>query len=382
MPFRDRFPYFQHSDTIYLDNAMTTQNPASVIDAVTTTLEKAANVHRGSYSMAEQRTEAFETARAQIASLINADPDSIILTSGATASLNLVVDGWTRQHIDDGNTILYCPDDHASATRPLEMLQKQMDDKRVTIELRAIDRDEQGRPTPESVMDQIDEQTRMIRLTHVHNVYGSITDIETISKQIPDDIAICLDASQSIGHRPVDVQTLGVDFVSFSGHKMFGPGGTGVLWVAPDRQDEFEPPYHGGGQQDDPFSRRIEAGTPAISSIIGLGAAASFIQEIGIETMSHHGEQLAEQLQTQLPSTGISYIENDRPTAGPTSFRIDTVPADDVGYALDKANIAVRTGSHCRSSDETSNSIRVSPHIYNTEKEIEQFCSIINDLAS
>lgn len=380
MPFRGRFPGIQETDTIYLDNAATTQKPERVITAVTDSLRNAANVHRSTYERSDEMTRKYEAAREQVASLLNARPDDLVFTSGATQALNHVCSGWAQDQLEDGDNILYCPDDHASAVKPLNVLQEQLDAQGTTIELRTIERADDGRPSLESIRAQIDETTKMIRLTHIHNVYGAVTDIATITDHVPDHVAIGLDASQSIGHIPIDVEDLGVDFLSFSGHKMFGPAGTGGLWIDERRQDEIEPLQHGGGQQETPFTRHMEAGTPAISAIIGLGAGASFIQDIGVETIQDHIETLQEQLYDRLDATAITCLGTEKPTAGPVSFRIDGIPSSDAGHLLDKHGIAVRTGQHCRETDDIENSIRVSPHIYNTRDEIETFCSSIEQL--
>lgn len=380
MPYRDRFPYFDQTDTIYLDNAMTTQKPASVIEAVQNTMTTAANVHRGQYTQAKERTDAFEQAREQIAALIGATTDSIVFTSGATQSLNHVCTGWATQHLTDGDNILYCPDDHASAVEPIEQLQKEMAENGTEIELRPIERNTDGSLDHTAIEQQIDTNTALIRLTHIHNVYGSVLDIETITEHIPDHVAVCLDASQSVGHCSIDVSTAGIDFLSFSGHKMFGPSGIGVLWVDEHRQEEIQPLGYGGGQQEEPFPRYMEPGTPAISSIIGLGEAARFIHEIGTEQIRSHLTTLTSQLIAGLDDR-ITLLGPEHPTAGPVSIRIDDVPAADAGYVFDKEGIAVRTGQHCRSTDEIENSIRISPHIYNTKAEIETTLSVIRDLA-
>ena len=370
---RDDFPYFQDNDEVYFDNASTTQKPREVIQAVEKYLSKASNVGRGSYSLANQMTEKVEESRKTIAEFIGAEKDEIVFTSGATESLNMIPE-LVAEDIDDGQKILVSEEAHKSTRRPWLKLKEDLakQGKNITIEEYGVL--QTGDPDIDEILEKTDETTYLISVTHIHNAYGGKAEVKRLSKGLEHEL-LALDACQSIAHVPIDVEELGVDFLSFSGHKMFASTGTGGLYINGDIHDRIGT-YQVGGGQGDEIPERLETGTPNISGIISMKTAVDYIQDRGIEDIREKNLELTKYLIKRLEEVGVEfekgpyYANCEDVGYGIISFSVQDVPAKDIGFILNNAGIYVRDGKHCR--DKGKNSVRISLQAYNTEEEIDR----------
>lgn len=391
--FRKEFPFFQQNpDLCYLDSASTTQKPRPVIDAVTNYLHRSVNTGRSNYRLATQLTGEIAAVRHAVAQFINASTDEeIIFTSGATEGLNLVAQAWGRTQLSNGDEVLYCADDHESTVRPWQQLQRELAKSGTAIRLVPFRVTNEGEPSINDILSKVTDRTRLIVLTHIHNVFGGKADVERLRSALSDGVTICLDASQSISHIPIDTQDLDVDFLAFSGHKLFASTGTGVLWAHRRLHSQLAPgsagdTRHGTGV---PLFARFEVGTPNILGILSLGAAIRFIDSIGISAIQNRVLRLTLYLIERLRGLhGIEFLpgaaHSQRATGyGIVSFRLAGQTPADVGFALNQANIMVRTGNHCTLNDsEANNSIRISLHAYNEESEIDQLVAALKTITS
>ncbi len=380
---RKEFPYFvKNSEDVYLDSASTTQKPEKVINEVKSYLENASNIGRGEYKLASENTRKVDNARKKVADFINCNKNEIVFTSGATDSFNKIAYAWGLENLQDGDKIILGRKDHSSLREPWYNLKKMLKNhKDIDIVIEEFGVLSTGDPEPKKILEKVDEDTKLVVLTHVHNKYGTRTEIENIVPELPEHVKVCLDSCQSIGHIPVDVKKLGVDFLGFSGHKMFANTGIGVLYVREEVQDSFAVWRKGGGQKgESSIKDKLEAGTPNISGIISLNAAIDFIKGIGIEKIAEHQLKLNQYALERLSNLenieflpGMYYTECEE-EYGPISFKIKNVSSKEVGMILDQSNILVRTGSHCAGSEE---SVRISTHIYNNKEDIEKLYSTL-----
>ncbi|HEY9408080.1 MAG TPA: aminotransferase class V-fold PLP-dependent enzyme [Jiangellaceae bacterium] len=382
--FRAAFPFFTaHPGLVYLDNAATTQKPRPVVEAVRRHLEaESANPGRGSYRLAGAATRAVDAVRARTAGFIGAgDPDSVAFTSGATASLNAVVQCWGRSALRPGDEVLLSPSDHAANVAPWYRLAADAGVRLVEYRLTAS-----GDPDIADVAAKLSPRTKVVVLTHVHNVFGELTSVAEFHRLVGPDVAICVDAAQSVGHTVVDVADLGADFLAFSAHKMFGPPGAGVLWAAPRMIDAMRPAVVGGGMAGrSGLAAVVEAGTPNTAGIVGLGAAIEFIESAGLAAISARLSVATREVVDRLSSMshvrllpGIAFSTACSLGFGIVSFRIDGMDAADVGFVLDDAGICVRTGGHCAHDDQLSGeSVRISLHAYTTDAELDRACDAV-----
>lgn len=372
---------------IYFDNAATTQKPECVIDAIADYYRHDnANVHRGVHTLSHRATDACEQVRDQVQHFINApDRESVIFTQGTTDSINLVMQTWGLQHIQAGDNILLTEPEHHSNLVPWQMLAEQ-----VGAELRTLPLLPSGALDLSGLDRLIDEKTRLVAVQHMSNVLGTLTDVDTIRQAARAKGAlILLDAAQSIPHLPVDVQALDIDFMAFSGHKMLGPTGIGVLYAKREILETM-PPYRGGGAMikevwmdrftwgDLPF--RFEAGTPNMAGIVGLGAAIRYLDKLGLEQVLAHEQTLLRYALEKMKSIeGVELYgpEDIRHRGGIVAFNLKGVHAQDVGELLDQQGIAVRTGHHCCQPlmrfYGVSTMVRASFYIYNTHEEVDRF---------
>lgn len=384
---RAEFPFFEaHPDLVYLDSAATTQKPRTVLEAIERHLRsEAANPGRGSYRLASTLTRSIEDVRVRIATFLNApDPSQVAFTSGATASLNAVVQCWAAENLSTGDEVLLSSSDHAANVAPWYLLAERTGIRIVEYRLTAS-----GDPDIADLAALLTSATKVVVLTHVHNVFGERTSVTEIRKRTGPNIVISLDAAQSVGHTTVDVSQLGADFVAFSGHKMFGPAGIGVLWASDRVVDNMRPATVGGGMSGrSGLASIIEAGTLNTSGIVGLGAAIDFIESIGVPSLSSRLSRMTRGLVDRLESMshidllpGIAFSSGCSFGYGIVSFRVQAMSAADVGFVLDDAGICVRTGGHCAHDAELSGeSVRISLHAYNTEDEIERTCDALSTL--
>ena len=386
----------------YLDSAATSQRPSRVLDAVAEfeTLHNGA-VQRGAHLLAEEATEAFETARASVARLVNAaDAREIVWTGNATAAVNLVANGMAnasagiggaesaRYRVGPGDSIVVTQTEHHANFVPWQQLAA-----RTGATLKWIEVDDLGRIRLDQLATVVDGSTKVLAFTHASNVTGIITDVAPLVARAREVGAFTvLDACQSVPHLPVDFQALGVDFASFSGHKMLGPTGIGALWGRASLLDVLPPSIFGGGAvktvtlegttwMDAPT--RFEAGTQPVAQAVGMGVAAEYLMDIGMEHVAAHERRLAAIMREGVHAlSGVRLLgpvgESDgADVLGLASVVVDGVHAHDVGQVLDDAGIAVRVGHHCNQPLHKRlgavSSTRASAHIYSTEDEARLF---------
>jgi len=340
---------------VYLDSAASSQQPATVIAAVQTYQECShANVHRGVHTLSHRATEAYEGTRDRIADFINASSRTeIVFTSGTTDSINLVAQSFCRPTLKPGDRIVISHLEHHSNIVPWQMLCEQTGAELVVASI-----DESGQVDVSEITDLLDERVKLLALAHVSNALGTVLPVkEIIGIAKTRGIPVLLDGAQAVPHLPVDVQDLDCDFYTFSGHKMFGPTGTGVLFG---RESLLEamPPYQGGGDMilevsfegttynDLPY--KFEAGTPNIAGFVGLGAAVKYLQCIGMQRICQHEKELLEYMTTQLSEIqDVRLIGTAANKASVQSFMLADIHPHDVGTILDHQGVAIRTGHHC-----------------------------------
>ncbi|HEV2118959.1 MAG TPA: cysteine desulfurase [Candidatus Bathyarchaeia archaeon] len=380
----------------YLDNAATTQKPRDVIDEVTRFYnEYNANVHRGVYKISEEATAAYEEARAKIARLINASsPNEIIFVRGTTEAINLVAQSWGRSNIGLGDGIILTEMEHHSNIVPWQLLATQKG-----AHLKYVGLTDDGHLVHEDFRIHLESGgIKLVAMTHVSNVLGTINPVrEYIREAHKQGCRVLLDAAQSVPHIPVDVQDMDCDFLAFSGHKMCGPTGIGVLYAKKSVLEEM-PPYHGGGEmirevhlyestwRDPPY--RFEAGTTNIAGAIGLGKAVDYLSEIGLRNIQLHDQDLTEYAHDKLGKIkGVKIYgpENTNTKVGVISFNLGDVHAHDMATLLDEDGIAVRSGHHCAQPlmDRlgVTSTTRASFYIYNVKDEIDRLVGSVERAA-
>ncbi|MCU7542313.1 aminotransferase class V-fold PLP-dependent enzyme [Riemerella anatipestifer] len=387
---RSQFPTLSQKvngkDLVYLDNGASSQKPISVLQAWENYYKEInANVHRGIHTLSQLATEAMEDARKKVQTFINAKHDyEVIFTRGTTESINLVAYALTP-HIKQGDEIIISYLEHHSNIVPWQMLCQ-----RTGAILKVIPIDENGILQIDVLDEWLSEKTKLVSVNQVSNALGVINPIEEIIAKTRrlSDALILIDGAQSVPHFKIDVQKLDCDFFVFSGHKMYAPMGTGILY-GKEKSLNFLAPFHGGGEMiatcsfeettyaELPF--RFEAGTPNVGGNIALGAAVDFMTTIGHDDIQTHENQLMQYAQNQLEQMeGVHIYAEKAPRVGAISFNLDGVGiASDVGMILDKMGIAVRTGHHCTQPImkffDIAGTVRASFAVYNTLEEIDIF---------
>ncbi len=391
------FPIFNQKindeTLVYLDNAATSQIPKFVEEKVRDFNEKErANVHRGVHTLGLRATNQYESSRQKVANFIGANnAKEVIFTSGCTDSLNLVAASFGEQNIQAGDEILVSIMEHHSNLLPWQQLAKRKQAKLNFIEINS-----DGLLDIENLKSKISSKTRIVALTHVSNVLGTINPIKELTDLAHEKGAIVVvDGAQAVGHFPIDVAQLNVDFYAFSGHKMFAPTGIGVLYGKKDLLDKM-PPYRLGGEMIANVTRegatwaevpyKFEAGTPNIAGAIGLGAAIDYLQSLDFELIQKHEQELTsyalEKLKNVLgltiygPQKGNGRIEV-------ISFNLKNIHPHDLATALDLNGIEVRAGHHCAqplmASLDTESTVRASLSIYNTKDDIDKLVSSLHE---
>ena len=339
----------------YLDNAASAQQPAAVIDAVATYAKSHhANVHRGVHTLSQEATALYEAAREKARRFVNAAATTeIIFLRGTTEAINLVAQAYGRPRLKPGDEILISWLEHHSNIVPWQMLCEQ-----TGAVLRVVPIDRRGVVDFDQYLAMLGPRTRIVALAHVSNALGTVLPIRTfIDAARERGITTLVDGAQAVPHLPVDVQTIGCDFYAFSGHKMYGPTGIGVLYGR-EQLLEAMPPWQGGGDMilSVSFSRttyhhlphRFEAGTPNIAGAIGLGAAVDYLGAIGMDRIAAHEQQLLEYATNELAAIpGLAFIGTAPEKSSLVSFTIEGVHPHDLGTVLDSRGVAVRTGHHC-----------------------------------
>lgn len=384
---RADFPILQRKiydkPLVYLDNAATTQKPRCVVEKICENYyNNNANIHRGVHFLSQVATEAHEAARETVRAFIGArSVNEIVFTRGTTESINLVAATFGRSECKDGDEIIVSQMEHHSNIVPWQLLKPDRD-----IRLKVIPVNEKG----ELLLDEFDrlfsERTRIVAVTHVSNVLGTINPVREIIRRAHErGIPVLIDGAQSIPHLPVNVQELDADFYAFSGHKIYGPTGMGVLY-GKEKWLEKIPPYQGGGEMikkvtfekttfnELPF--KFEAGTPDYIGSTALAEALNYVQHIGMDAIAAHEQELLEYATSRLKEVeGIRFIGEAEKKSGLVSFLVGDIHPYDLGTILDRLGIAVRTGHHCAApvmeAFGIEGTVRASFGIYNTKEEID-----------
>ena len=401
---RNDFPILQrkihNKPLIYFDNAATSQKPKQVIDAMDNYYKNSnANIHRSIHELGEEATEAYEKAHEKTADFINADSyQNIVFTKNTTESLNLLAYSLTSK-LKKGDEIVISQMEHHSNFVPWQQLAKQRE-----LKLKFIKIDEEGNLDKNSVQENISKKTKIVSLTHVSNVLGTINPVKEIAKIAHENGAVmAVDGAQSVPHIPIDVKQLDADFLAFSGHKMLGPTGIGGLYGKKELLEEMQPFLYGGEMirevsfNDTTFNElpwKFEAGTMNIAESVGLGAAIDYLKKIGMEQIRNGDKELVDYAMAQLKEIDWIKIYGPKPQESKIldghrnqsisrergaviSFNVAGVHAHDVAQILDSEGIAVRAGHHCcmplMSVLNVPATARASFYLYNTEHEIDNF---------
>ena len=391
---RADFPILQQQvngkPLVYLDNGATSQKPQAVIDELVRYYStENANVHRGVHTLSQLATDDYEGARAKVKGLLNAaDDHEIIYTSGTTQSINLVAQSYGRQNIGPGDEIIVSNMEHHSNIVPWQMLREEKG-----AVLRVVPIDDTGELLMDEFERMLSPRTKLVSITHVSNALGTIVPVEQIiSMAHAHGVPVMLDGAQAVPHMAVDVRNLDCDFYVFSGHKLFGPTGIGILYGKAEMLEAM-PPVQGGGDMiksvtfeksiynDLPY--KFEAGTPNIAGAIGLGAAIDYVQSVGYESFAAHEDELLEYGTRALKSIGGLRIIGTSPhKAGILSFVIDNIHPHDIGTILDAEGVAVRTGHHCAQPVmqrfQIPATARASMAMYNTKEDIDALVRAID----
>ena len=390
---REDFPILEQQvykkPLVYLDNAATTQKPQVVIDAMKRYYETInSNIHRGVHCLSQQATEEFEKARRCVQQFINAAHDyEVIFTRGATESINLVASCFGRTFIGEGDEIILSAMEHHSNIVPWQFLCEERGAK-----LKVLPFDDDGVLCLDQLEPMITPRTKIVAVTHVSNTLGTCNPVEKIVRIAhAHNVPVMLDGAQAVAHRPVDVQALDCDFYCFSGHKMYGPMGIGVMYGKEEWLNKMKP-YQGGGEMistvtfekttynELPF--KFEAGTPAVGDAIGLRIAIEYMQQIGVQNIARHEEELLQYATEQLLKVeGLRIYGRAAHKAAVISFLIGNLHPYDVGVLLDHQGVAVRTGHHCTQPimDRFGipGTVRASFALYNTREEVDALVAAV-----
>ena len=381
---------------VYLDNASTTQKPNQVIDAITDYYQNHnANIHRAVYALAEESTEAYESARDKIANFVNVkNRQEIIFVRGTTEAINLVAYAWGRSHVDEGDIIVTTEYEHHSNIVPWQLLTQE---KRAKLEY--IGMDDNG----ELILDDLDKylatgKVKLVTFSLMSNVLGTITDAKKIIEKCKAaGVLTLIDGAQAVPHMKVDLDTLGCDFFAFSGHKMLAPTGVGILWVRKSVLQTMNP-FHGGGDMirevhkyettwnDLPY--KFEAGTPNIADVIGFGAAIDYLTKIGMDNVRQHEIELTKYAMekfAKIPGLQIYGTKDIAKRGGVISFNFADVHPHDVADIIDKEGISLRSGHHCAQvlmeRLNVAATSRASFYIYNTKEDVDALIDSLNIVA-
>ena len=390
---RSQFPILTQKvngrDLIYFDNAATSQKPSTVIDKIKTYYEKEnANIHRGVHSLSQEATTAYEQARLKVSNYLNAKSDAeIIFTKGTTDGINLIASSF-GELLHPGDEVLISAMEHHSNIVPWQLLES-----RKKIKLKVIPIHDSGEIDLKSFEKLLNEKTKLVSITHISNSLGIINPIkEIIRKSHFVGAKVLIDGAQSIQHEKIDLQELDCDFFVFSGHKIYGPTGIGVLYGKSELLN-IMPPYQGGGDMIEKVSFekttfnvlpfKFEAGTPNIVGGIALGAAFDFLNSLNFEQFKNHELELLRYAEEQLMTIPeIQIFGNSKNKTSVISFNVGKIHPFDIGTLLDKQGVAVRTGHHCTQPImdfyQIPGTIRVSFSIYNTKDEIDVFMAALN----
>ena len=379
------------NNIVYFDNGATTLKPNCVKEAIDDYYDNyTANAHRGDYKTSLIVDDKYEETRDKVKKFINAkEKNEIVFSSGATQSINYIVFGYFKYKLKKDDEVLITVSEHASNILPWFILEKE-----IGIKVKYIDLNEDYQVTIDNVKKAINNKTKIISLAHITNVVGDVRPIQEISKIAHENnILLVVDAAQSIAHTRVDVQKMDIDFLVFSGHKMYGPTGIGVLYGKYDLLNEMVPLNYGGGMNalftKDGYIElrevpaRFEAGTPNIEGVIGLSSAIDYINKLGINNIEHYEQNLRKYLIDRLKELDFVEVYNGNNNIGAIAFNIKNVFPQDTAIYLDKYNICVRAGNHCAKilSDaiKVNNTCRISLSFYNTKEEVDLLINVLKN---
>lgn len=393
---KNDFPYFDKETTIYFDNSSTTLKPRQVLDNIMTNNIYSFNAGRGNNSNILSLNKKLEDVRKKVSLFISANSEEeIAFTSGSTESSNLITYSYCLNNLKIGDEILICDKDHKSTVLPFFNINNFLNKQDINILIKNIEIDYEGDYNEENLFSKITDNTKIIILTHIHNMYGIEMNIDYIVqniRKINKDIIIVLDLSQSVGHIKVDVQSLDVDIAYFSGHKMMSMQGIGVIYIKKHLQKYFSPFLIGGSYKRNEINtisniRELECGTKNYSSILSLGDSINYINSIGINKIEEYIYFLTRYLYDKLKTIDkIKFnkgIHNCKCAIGYgiISFNIEGIDSSEVSQILEDYNILVRAGDFCNTSKH-ENYIRVSLYLYNTVEDIDKFIDVIKYLTS
>ncbi|HZV35210.1 MAG TPA: cysteine desulfurase [Verrucomicrobiae bacterium] len=378
---------------VYFDNAASSQKPRVVIDAQRNYYEHDnANVHRGIHELSNRATNAFEASRVRVAKFINARSDNeIIFTRGTTEGINLVAQSWGGKNIKAGDTILLTEMEHHSNIVPWQLLVERTGAKLAYLPVTG----DEGLLDLSKLDSLLTKEVKLFAFTHISNTLGTVNPVAELCERARKlGVTTLVDAAQSAGHRPVDVRELGCDFLVFSGHKICGPTGIGVLWGREEILNSM-PPYQGGGEMIlnvdffkttyKPAPHRFEAGTPDIAGVIGLHTALGYLDAIGRENIFKHDQELAGYAYEQLARlNNIRLFGPKTGRAGLVSFLLNDVHAHDVVTVADQRGVALRGGHHCNQPLMkrlgVPSTARASFYFYNTKAEVDRFIEVVKEI--
>jgi cysteine desulfurase/selenocysteine lyase len=390
---RSHFPIFSHpenKDLIYLDSAATSQRPTKVLDAIRHFNEEYnSNIHRSAYKLAEKATAGYECSRLLIAQFIGAaHSHEIIFTRGATEAVNFVARGWGEKFLKPGDEILLSEMEHHSNLVPWQVAAHKSGAK-----LKFIPFNDNGELEMEKLDDLLTSRTRLVAITHASNVLGTRVNVKHIINAAHETNAVVLvDGAQHVPHSPVNVQNLDADFYVFSGHKMLGPMGIGILYGKEALLDAMDPVLYGGSMIDDvqPYEStwaelpwKFEAGTQNIPAVIGLGAAIQLLEEWDLQRIEKHDKMLTDYVLHQLEQLDFVTVYGPRENRNPViSFNINGIHSHDIATFFDSRNIAIRSGHHCAKlimkKFNIPSTARASFYLYNTKEHVDSFIDAIH----
>ena len=375
---------------IYLDNGASAQKPQAVIDATTQAYAKEyANVHRGLHYLSNLATEKYEAVRCKIQTFLNAaHQDEIIFNSGTTEGINMVSYGWGIPNLKSGDEIILSVMEHHANIIPWHFLSERMG-----VALKWVDTDMNGDLDPQAIIDAMSDKTKLIAITHMSNVLGTVVDVKTICTAAhARGVRVMVDGSQATVHMPVDVQDIGADFYALTGHKLYGPSSSGAIYVKRDAMAEMGP-FIGGGDMIRKVSKnavtyndpphKFEAGTPGIVQIIGLGVALDYMMDLGMKNIAAHERQLRDYAQNKLSRLNWLNIQGNSESKGAIfSFTLNgTAHAHDISTIVDQRGIAVRAGHHCAQPlmehMGVTATCRASFGLYNTTEEVDRLADAL-----
>lgn len=374
---------------VYLDNGASAQKPRVVIDAVTQAYSmEYANVHRGLHYLSNLATEKYEAVRGIVGRFLNADPEEIVFNSGTTEGINLVSYAWAAPRLQAGDEIVLSIMEHHANIVPWHFLRE-----RQGVVLKWVECDAKGDLDPQAVIDAIGPRTKLVAVTHMSNVLGTVVDVAAICRGAREKgVPVLVDGSQAAVHMPVDVQAIGCDFYAVTGHKLYGPSGSGAIFIRRERMEEMRP-FLGGGDMIREVSRdavtwndppmKFEAGTPSIVAQIGLGVALEFMMGLGMDSIAAHERSLRDYARGRLAGLNWLNVQGNSETKGAIfSFTMaGAAHAHDISTILDKRGVAVRAGTHCAmplmEHMGVGATCRASFGLYNTTEEVDALISAL-----